>query len=145
MTNTMYFYTPETPIILPMPYVTAIASAPPQTTRITARLTLASPTFALRVPVITSATRTEKNAVGIRIDGEGRIIAMSGITAPTRKDAADANAAWLYFFVAPYSGKSRLILGVLLWDSLLILCVLFVIVTVLYRENYSPKHIPQLP
>ena len=90
---TQFYYIPATPKILPIPYVTAIASAPPETTLATAFGILAPPTSALIVPVIASAIITDIKAAGIRIDSGGTVIAISGIRDPIKNEIADAAAA----------------------------------------------------
>src|SRR5690349_164389 len=66
------------PTIWPMPNVTSIASAPPSTTRNTARLLRAPPRMALTVPVNTRAINTDRKATGTRAPMGGSRIAMSG-------------------------------------------------------------------
>ncbi len=76
-----------------MPKVTAIANAPPSTTRIVARVLLASPARALKYPVIARATATAAKVIGMRKDGGGKVMASMGSTAPAKKDVPEPDAA----------------------------------------------------
>jgi hypothetical protein len=86
-------YMPCTPKIFPILYVTPIAKAPPKTTRIVAFTGLAFPTFALTIPVMTSASKTAVKVIGIRFPPMGSMIAVRGINAPSKNDKAEAKAA----------------------------------------------------
>ena len=77
----------------PTTYVIAIASAPPETTRATARGTFAPPTRALSAPVTARMRSTAMNATGIRIDAGGSIIARSGTIAPPIKERVEVAVA----------------------------------------------------
>ncbi len=76
-----------------MPNVTAMASAPPTTRRVTATTRRDRATDALSNPVIRSPMSTATNATAIRADSGGTRMAMSGSSAPIVKASADEPAA----------------------------------------------------
>ena len=76
-----------------MAYVTARPSAPPITTRSTARFSGLPPIRALTAPVRASANSTATKVTGTRQAGGGSRMASSGSSAPTVKDSAEAAAA----------------------------------------------------
>ncbi len=87
------YYTPAAPSSDPAPYVTAIASAPPPTTRRTAGRAGAAPRRALDQPVKVRAARTDRTVTYRRAEAGGRTIARSGSSAPIVKARKLAAAA----------------------------------------------------
>jgi len=77
----------------PMPAVMPMASAPQKVTRITLGVTLAPPARAANAPKSARKISDVPDTEIIRVAAGARAETMSGMTAPTAKLLADANAA----------------------------------------------------